>query len=98
MVIWTPRFIVIFVLTLVIGLSIESLLTQGWLNHLYTGQWIFQAHVILIFFCWLALAVLAHTGWVRIGSIFGCIWALFMTLNLIIIALNADPTSLSLAS
>src|SRR5258708_8411195 len=68
MVIWTPRFIVIFVLTLVIGLSIESLLTQGWLNHLYTGQWIFQAYVILLFFFCLALALLPHTGRVRIRS------------------------------
>src|SRR5579864_3467869 len=93
MVIWTPRFIVIFVLTLVIGLSIESLLTQGWLNHLYTGQWVFQAHVILIFFCWLALAVRTRTGWVRIGSILGCIWALFMTLNITISALDVDPSS-----
>lgn len=93
MVIWTPLFIVIFALTLVIGLTTESFLTQGWLDHFYTGQWIFQAYVILIFFCWLALAVLAHTSWVRIGSIFGCIWALFMTLNITISALDVDPSS-----
>ena len=31
-IIWTPRFIAIFFLTLVAGLSAESLLTQGWLN------------------------------------------------------------------
>jgi len=93
MVIWTPRCIIIFVLTLVIGLSTESLLTQGWLDHYYTGQWVFQVHVILIFFCWLALAVRTRTGWVRIGSILGCIWALFMTLNITISALDVDPSS-----
>lgn len=93
MVIWTPRRIVIFALTLVIGLSSESLLTQGWFDHFYTGQWVFQAYVILIFCCWLSLAVRTHTSWVRIGSILGCIWALFMTLNITINALDIDPSS-----
>jgi hypothetical protein len=92
-IIWTPRFIVIFVLTLVFGLSIESLLTQGWLNGYYTGQWIFQVHVILITICWLALFVLAHSIWLRIGSIFGCIWSLFMTLNIFISTQHATSTS-----
>jgi len=90
MVIWTPLFIVIFALTLVFGLSIESLLTQGWLNNLYTGQWVFQAHVMLICLCWLGLSILTRSSWIRIGSIFGCIWALFMTLNLIVSSLHID--------
>ena len=29
-IIWTPRFIILFGLTLVFGLSLESILTQGW--------------------------------------------------------------------
>jgi hypothetical protein len=95
--IWTPRFIVIFALTLVLGLSIESLLTQGWLNSYYTGWWVFQAHVILICICWLALLVFAHSSWVRIGSIFGCIWSLFMTLNIIVSTLHTDLASRVLA-
>ena len=94
-VIWTPRFMVIFTLALVFGLSIESLLTQGWLNRAYTGQWVFQAHVILICFCWLALLIVARSSWVRLGSIFGCIWALFMTANITIDALNLHPGSLA---
>src|SRR5258708_13739247 len=81
-VIWTQRFIVIFALTLVIGLSAESLLTQGWFDDYYVGQWIFQPHVIVICLCWLALAAVARPGWVRIGSIFRCIWAVFMTLTI----------------
>lgn len=92
-VIWTPLFIVIFALTLVFGLSIESLLTQGWLNNLYTGQWVFQAHVILICLCWLGLSILTRSSWIRVGSIFGCIWALFMTLNLIVSSLHTDLAS-----
>jgi hypothetical protein len=92
-IIWTPRFIVIFTLTLVFGLSIESLLTQGWLNGYYTGQWVFQVYIILISICWLALLILAHSSWVRIGSIFGCIWALFITLNIIVSTQHSDLAS-----
>jgi hypothetical protein len=92
-VIWTPSFIVIFALTFVFGLSAEGLLAQGWINSYYTGQWIFQVHVILISLCWLAMLILARSKWIRIGSIFGCIWALFMTLNITIIALHANSTS-----
>ncbi len=96
-IIWTPRFIVIFTLTLVFGLSIESLLTQGWLNGYYTGQWVFQVYIILISICWLALLILAHSSWVRIGSIFGCIWALFITLNIIVSTQHSDLASHVLA-
>jgi hypothetical protein len=96
-IIWTPRFIVIFALTLVSGLSIASLLTQGWLNGYYTGQWVFQVYLILIGISWFALFVLAHSSWIRIGSIFGCIWALFMTLNIIVSAQHSDLASRVLA-
>lgn len=89
-IIWTPRFILIFSLTLVFGLSIESLLTQGWLNSYYSGLWVFQVQVIFVCLGWLALLVLAHSSWVRTGSIFGIIWALFMTLYIIVNSLHAD--------
>lgn len=93
-VIWTQRFMVIFALTLVIGLSAGSLLTQGWFDGYYVGQWIFQAYVIIICLCWLALTAVARLSWVRMGGIFGCIWALFMTVNIVISALYIDPGSL----
>ncbi len=92
-VIWTPSFIVIFALTLVFGLSIESLLTQGWVSGYYMGKWIFQAYIMLIGISWLAILVLAGSNWIRLGSFFGCIWALFMTLNISITARLADSTS-----
>src|SRR5690348_1159121 len=47
-IIWTPRFIVIYALTLVLSLSIESLLTQGWLHGYYPGQWVFQVYIIIV--------------------------------------------------
>ncbi|HEY6287164.1 MAG TPA: hypothetical protein VIX20_15980 [Ktedonobacteraceae bacterium] len=89
-IIWTPRFIIIFALTLVLGLSIESLLTQGWLDGYYSGLWVFQVHILFVCLGWLALLILTHSSWIRIGSIFGIIWALFMTIHIIIYSLNTD--------
>lgn len=76
-VLWTPRFIVLFILLLVIGLSAESLLTQGWLNGAYKAEWVLLAHVLLILASLVMLAVKGHSTEIRAGSIFGCIWAVF---------------------
>ena len=89
-IIWTPRFIVIFALTLVLSLSIESLLTQGWLHGDYSGLWVFPVYVIFVCLGWLTLLVLTHSNWIRIGSTFGIIWVLFMTMHIIIYSLNTD--------
>jgi len=89
-IIWTPRFIVIFALTLILALSIESLLTQGWLNGYYSGLWIFQVHVVFVFLGWLTLLLLTHSSWIRYGSIFGIISALFLAIHIIIYSLNTD--------
>lgn len=90
-IIWTPRFICIFALVLILGLSIQSLLTQGWLNSLYTGQWVFQVQVLLNFLAWLALAFFARSRWTRLGGIFGCIWAFFMTIDVLISSYIHNP-------
>ncbi len=92
-VIWTPSFIVIFALTLVIGLSTESLLAQGWASGYFMGKWIFQAHIMLIGLCWLAILLLTGSNWIRLASFFGCIWALFMTLNIYITARLFDSSA-----
>ena len=92
-IIWTPRFIIIFALTLVLGLSIESLLTQGWFDGYYSGLWIFQAEILIACLGWITLLVLTHSSWIRIGSIFGIIWAFFMTLHISIYWLNTDLAS-----
>jgi hypothetical protein len=89
-IIWTPRFIIIFALTLVLGLSIESLLTQGWLNGLYSGLWVFQVHIFLVCIGWITLLILTHSSWIRIGSIFGIIWAFFMTVHIAIYSFSTD--------
>jgi hypothetical protein len=89
-IVWTPRFIIIFALVLVLGLSIESLLTQGWLDGYYSGIWVFQVHIICVCLSWIALLILTHSNWIRIGSIFGIIWALFMTIHISIYSLNIE--------
>ncbi len=90
-IIWTPRFIVIFSLTLVIGLSIASLLTQGTLNGYYPPQAILLTLVIFALGGWIAVVILARSLWTCIGGIFGSIWAIFMGIHLGISLLPIDP-------
>lgn len=92
-VIWTPRFLVIFALTLSLGLSAESLLTQGWVSHYYAGQWVLMGHVAVIFACFIAILVVTRSWWLRVGSIFGCTWAIFTGINLVISFYMLDPGS-----
>ena len=92
--IWTPAFLLAFALVLVLGLSVESILTQSWANRLYVSpQWIIQAHVILAALGWLALGLVSRSNWIRTGCIFGVIGTAFMTLNIIIAAQGVSPSS-----
>ena len=75
--IWTPRFIVLFFLTLAIGLSVESLFTQGWLNGIFRDEWILLIHVLFILTIFVILSIKARSTWIRLGGIFGSIWAVF---------------------
>ena len=93
-IIWTPPFILTFVLVLVLGLSTEGLLTQGKVNHVYPGHWVLLAHVLLVLGCWVMIVIRAHSWWVRTGGIFACIWALFAGFRLVLHLYSIDPTSL----
>lgn len=86
-VVWTPRFMILFGLVLVLGLSLESIFTQGWLNRYYAGQWIFQGHVLLNALVWGFLLVVAKGRWTRTGAVFGLLWAVFMTINIFVQAI-----------
>jgi hypothetical protein len=90
--IWTPRFIVIFALTLILGLSLASLFTQGWDNHYYQPGWILLGNTALIFGIWIAIMIRTRSQWVRIGGIFACIWVIFTGINFIanLLMVNAD--------
>lgn len=92
-IIWTPCFMVIFGLILVLGLSVESLLTQGWRDGYFPGGVVLVAHIALVCSCWIAAVALAGSWWVRIGGIFGCIWALFMSINLVVNLYPIDQAS-----
>jgi hypothetical protein len=80
-IIWTPRFIVIFALALVVGLTAEGLFAEGWANRLYPGGWILLIHAILALGWWTFILARARSWWIRTGAIFACIWGLFACLN-----------------
>lgn len=80
-IIWTPRFIVIFALALVVGLAAEGLFAEGWANKLYPWGWILLIHAILVLGGWLFILVCARSWWIRAGAIFACMWGLFACLN-----------------
>jgi hypothetical protein len=82
LIIWTPRFIVAFALVLVIGLSLLSVLTQAWLNGDFNGFWVSFIQEVVLLAEWIALSIITRSIWVRLGSIFGCIWNVFSLLNL----------------
>lgn len=95
-VVWTPGFIVVFALTLGLGLSAECLLTNGWLAHLYGGNWPLLAHLAALLLLWLGLLVRGRTAWVRLGAIFGCMWACFASLNLLFnLRASAQPAAVA---
>src|SRR5712692_2465434 len=68
-IIWTPRFIVIFFLFLVIGLSADSLFTQGWENHYYPSGLVTLGQLALVFALLVATIGVARSWWVRLGGI-----------------------------
>lgn len=92
-VIWTPRFIVIFTLVLVLGLSLESILTQAWTNHFINAAWVLLVHVACIVGCILAITSTSRSWWLRMGGIFACIWAVFTIFNQFLGLFALTPTS-----
>jgi hypothetical protein len=97
LVIWTPRFIVLFAVTLALGLSLESLFTQAWAIRWFTGTWVFLGHTALVSAGWITLLKTSRSRWMRFGAIFGLICALFITLNIVIQAILFQPSNYLLA-
>ncbi|HKV58240.1 MAG TPA: hypothetical protein VJO32_08155 [Ktedonobacteraceae bacterium] len=96
-VIWTPRFIILFAVTLVAGLSLESLFTQGWAIRLFSGTWIFLGHVVLLSAAWIILLIVSRSRWIRLGAAFGLIFAAFIAINVTIQAILVQPSNYLLA-
>ncbi|MHB8595207.1 MAG: hypothetical protein ACYDER_00185 [Ktedonobacteraceae bacterium] len=88
--IWTPKFILLFALALVIGLSADSLLTQGWIEGYYRAIWVLFGNFALLLGLWIGAVLVAHSWWLRMGAIFGCVWAIFSTINLVTMLYNFD--------
>ena len=93
LVIWTPTFIALFALTLVVGLSLTTILIQGWLNGHYSDKSVLLASMPLLFCTWIAVLIKARLAWVRAGATFGCFWSLFTAGNFWL--LIVDPQSAS---
>ena len=91
LIVWTPRFIVIFGLLLVIGLSTASLLTEGWINGFIVGSWALLSYTALLFGGWIAVIACTHSLWIRISGIFGVIWAILTSINYVLGLLVVDP-------
>ena len=92
-IIWTPRFIVLFALTLVIALSADSLLTQVVLHRTFSESWISLAHLLPAFVCLQATIIVTRSWWVRLGAIFASIWVLFISLNHFLYFFTLDSSS-----
>jgi hypothetical protein len=91
LIIWTPRFIISFFLILVIGLSGATLLTTGYLNRYYLPGWLLIGYSIANLGGWISVSICTRSSWVRVGSAFGCLWAIMMGL---IFALNLFPNTI----
>jgi hypothetical protein len=91
--IWTPRFILLFALTLVIVMSVDSLLTQAVMSRHLSEAWVSLAHLLPAFACLLATIIVTRSWWVRLGAIFASIWVLFISINHLLTLYTLDPNS-----
>ncbi len=89
-VIWTPKFILLFTLALVLGLSADSLFTQGWTEGYFRAIWVLFGNFLVLLGLWIGAVIVARSQWVRMGAIFGCGWAVFNTVNLITMLFYID--------
>ncbi len=88
--IWTAKFTVIFALSLVCGLSAASIITQWWLNGLYSGAVVLMLYSVLLIAAWMIVLLRVRTPWVRMGAIFGVIWAIFTGISFLFEQLAVD--------
>src|SRR5947209_17166351 len=93
-IIWTPRFIIIFFLLLVIGLSGASMLIRGWLNGYYPAGWVLMAYTVLNLGGWISVSKYARSPWVRLGGTFGCLWAILMGFAFALSVFPIDPDTI----
>jgi hypothetical protein len=96
-IIWTPRFIALFGIVLLAGLSLASLFTQSWLSPIYPSLYVFLTYLALIFLGWGLISYKTHSQWLRLGAYLGCVWAIAMGINYWVETLALDPQSTLIA-
>ena len=92
-VIWTPTFIVVFAMMMIVGLSAESIFNQAWASSVIDLKWVLLIHVAVILGGWIAVLRVTRSRWIRLGGVFMCIWLLFTTLNIISHFFQLDTSS-----
>ena len=95
-VIWTPRFIALFTIVLLAGLSLASLFTQSWLSF-YKPLYVFLSYLALILIGWVLVAYKPHSRWLRLGAFLGCAWAVAMGVNVWIDTLSFNSQTALIA-
>src|SRR5919198_915427 len=80
-IVWTPRFIVLFMSLLALGLSLASILTQLWLNDVLSAVAVLLFYTTFTLGSSLLIIFRVHDTWMRAGGIFACIWCLLMVLH-----------------
>lgn len=97
-IIWTPRFLLGWLLILVLGLSITSVMTTSWSNELFIAlpfsvQIIMLLEIVLVALVWLIIGIFTHSFWLRVSSLFGGLWALFMVVSVLANSWGMSATS-----
>lgn len=92
-IIWTPRFIILFALTLAIGLTADCLFALGYGIRIIEPGWVLLGHVVFVAGCFGGIICIARSRWTRLGGIFGCLWVIFMCLNLSLTLMTFDRSS-----
>ncbi len=73
-VIWTPGFIVIFGLIVVLGLAAASVITQGWTNGYYPLGLVLILYHIPVLIGWIILFRLTRSFWLKWSTLLGIFW------------------------
>src|SRR5436853_3432181 len=87
-IVWTPRFIVLFVSLLALGLSFASIFTQLWLNGALSAAAVLLFYAAFALVSSLLITLKVQSTWARAGGILACIWCLLMSLHFAIPAVS----------
>ncbi|HEY4383320.1 MAG TPA: hypothetical protein VGN34_02435 [Ktedonobacteraceae bacterium] len=83
-VIWTPGFMVLFGIVCTLGLSLASVLTQGWLNGYYPGDAVLLGYALIVLGLLLTLLRRTKNLWLRFAALFGCGWIVLTSCSFLV--------------